>query len=95
VSFPLIEKDRARFRPAPNLVDYVAARTEFEWAKARALLDGLPEDRGLNIAHEAVDRHLRGPGADRVALRWPVNRPSAANLRIGIWRPRPTALLMC
>jgi acetyl-CoA synthetase len=70
VSFPLIEKDSARFRPAPNLVDYVAARTEFEWAKARALLDGLPEDRGLNIAHEAVDRHLRGPGADRVALRW-------------------------
>jgi hypothetical protein len=87
VSFPLIEKDSARFRPAPNLVDYVAARTEFEWAKARALLDGLPEDRGLNIAHEAVDRHLRGPGA--------VNRASAANLRIGIWRPRPTALLMC
>jgi acetyl-CoA synthetase len=70
VSFPLIEKDRALFRPPPNLVDYIAARTEFDWAKARALLDGLPEGRGLNIAHEAVDRHLRGPRADRVALRW-------------------------
>ncbi len=27
------------------------------WADARALLDGLPGGRGLNIAHEAVDRH--------------------------------------
>ena len=35
----------------------------------RAQLDGLPGG-GLNIAHEAVDRHAAGPRADRVALRW-------------------------
>ena len=34
------------------------------WATARRQLDGLPGGRGLNIAHEAVDRHvLHGQGA--------------------------------
>jgi len=42
----------------------------FSWAAARAALDGLPEGRGLNIAHEAVDRHAQGPRADRVAFRF-------------------------
>ena len=54
----------------PNVVDYDAARATFSWRKARGQLDGLPRGRGLNIAHEAVDRHARGPNAERVALRW-------------------------
>ena len=66
----LIAKDLARFRRQPNLIDYAATRTAFDWATARALLDGLPGGRGLNIAHEAVDRHATGPRAARVALRW-------------------------
>jgi acetyl-CoA synthetase len=41
----------------------------FSWERERALLDGLPGG-GLNIAHEAVDRHAAGPARDRVALRW-------------------------
>jgi acetyl-CoA synthetase len=45
-------------------------RADFDWAKARARLDGLPGGRGLNIAHEAVDRHLEHGRADRPALRW-------------------------
>jgi acetyl-CoA synthetase len=41
------------------------------WTAARAALSGLPDGAGLNIAHEAVDRHAAVPGdADRVALRW-------------------------
>jgi acetyl-CoA synthetase len=40
-----------------------------DWDEARAQLDGLPDGRGLNIAHEAVDRHAIGPLADRHALR--------------------------
>jgi acetyl-CoA synthetase len=55
---------------APNLADYEQARAAFSWADARAALDGLPDGRGLNIAHEAVDRHAVGPGACRVALRF-------------------------
>ncbi|HEX6248859.1 MAG TPA: acetate--CoA ligase [Nocardioidaceae bacterium] len=44
-------------------------QSEAAWAEARRLLDGLPDGRGLNIAHEAVDRHvLRGAGGD-IAVR--------------------------
>jgi acetyl-CoA synthetase len=55
---------------APNLLDYGRIRAEFSWSEARTQLDGLPGGRGLNIAHEAVDRHAAGPRRDRVALRW-------------------------
>ncbi len=54
----------------PNLGDYRRARAEFTWERARADLDGLPGGRGLNIAHEAVDRHAAGPRGRRVALRF-------------------------
>jgi acetyl-CoA synthetase len=54
----------------PNLADYEHARATFSWDGARAALDGLPGGRGLNIAHEAVDRHAAGPRAGRVALRF-------------------------
>ncbi len=64
-----IAKHPARLSRRPNLVDYAAVRSGFDWADARKLLDGLPGG-GLNIAHEAVDRHANGPIADRVALRW-------------------------
>jgi hypothetical protein len=42
----------------------------FSWASARQLFDGLPGGRGLDIAHEAVDRHAAGANAGRVAFRW-------------------------
>ena len=54
----------------PNLLDYRRTCAEFSWSSARAALDGLPGGRGLNIAHEAVDRHAAGPLHDRVALRF-------------------------
>jgi acetyl-CoA synthetase len=40
------------------------------WAAARAALDGLPASRGLNIAYEAVDRHVAHGRGDVVAIRW-------------------------
>jgi len=70
VAYPVIPKNIAQFPVRPNLVDYAATRGEFDWHKARGLLDGLPGGRGLNIAHEAVDRHAQSVRADRVALRW-------------------------
>ena len=54
---------------APNMPDYARARREFSWAEARAALDGLPGGRGLNIAHEAVDRHVRAGRGAQVAVR--------------------------
>ena len=53
-----------------NLADYDRAVREFSWDQARAELDGLPGGRGLNIAHEAVDRHAAGARRNAVALRW-------------------------
>ena len=57
----LIRKTAADLRVPPN------APLGFE--EARAALAGLPGG-GLNIAHEAVDRHAAGTLADRVAIRW-------------------------
>lgn len=55
---------------APNLEDYDVARRGFDWTKARAMLDGLPDGAGLHLVHEAVVRHARGPRRDHVAIRW-------------------------
>ncbi|MFO1322093.1 MAG: acetate--CoA ligase [Burkholderiales bacterium] len=65
----VIRKAVSRTAPA-NLLDYEAACRSFSWDDTRRGLAGLPEGRGLNIAHEAVDRHAAGPRASRCALRW-------------------------
>jgi acetyl-CoA synthetase len=70
VTWPTIVKSPTHQTVAPNLDDYARVRATFSWAGARAELDGLPGGRGLNIAHEAVDRHAAGPRGDRLALRW-------------------------
>ena len=62
--------DKSPSAVAPNLVDYDATCRGFSWTQARAWLDGLPGGTGLNIAHEAVTRHARGPRAHHPALRW-------------------------
>jgi acetyl-CoA synthetase len=61
---------KSRSHLNPNLRDYDRAYAAFSWADARRQLSGLPEGRGLNIAHEGVDRHATGPDRDRVALRF-------------------------
>lgn len=68
--YPRIVKPRAASGAPANMPDYHQAHRTFTWEAARGLLDGLPGGRGLNIAHEAVDRHATGPHADRHALRW-------------------------
>jgi hypothetical protein len=63
-----IRKRSSQGVPA-NMADYERARAEFSWAAARREVAGLPGG-GLNIAHEAVDRHADGPLARTVALRF-------------------------
>jgi acetyl-CoA synthetase len=53
----------------PNLKDYEVCRQDFSWDQARALLDGQPGG-GLNIAYEALDRHLLQGKGQVIALRW-------------------------
>lgn len=54
----------------PNLQDYPGTLAHFSWGDAQQQLDGLPDGRGLNIAHEAVDRHLQHGRGSKVAIRW-------------------------
>ena len=54
----------------PDLPSYEGVRRDFTWHHAREELAGLPGGRGLNIAHEAVDRHALEGRGDTVALRF-------------------------
>jgi acetyl-CoA synthetase len=63
-----IRKRPEDFRHA-NLTDYTEFASKFSWSDARGLLDGLP-DGGLNIAYEALDRHIKAGKGDKLALRW-------------------------
>jgi acetyl-CoA synthetase len=53
----------------PTMPDYERALISFSWQEARRALAGLPGGRGLNMAHEAVDRHASSDRAGHVALR--------------------------
>jgi acetyl-CoA synthetase len=65
-----IEKHPESFRKIPHLLNYADTFAAFSWNAIRSELQGLPENRGLNIAHEAVDRHAEGHLRDHVALQW-------------------------
>jgi acetyl-CoA synthetase len=67
---PTIVKRQPAPGAEPNLRDYGRAWAEFSWGDARHRLDGLPGGAGLNIAHEAVDRHTAQLHSNRVAIRW-------------------------
>ena len=69
-TYPTIVKVQRQLRLCPNLADYDHTCHHFTWDSARLMLEGLPGGRGLNIAHEAVDRHAAGPLANHLALRW-------------------------
>jgi acetyl-CoA synthetase len=54
----------------PHFQDYDQTCAAFSWEAVRRELAGLPGGRGLNIAHEAVDRHANGARRNHLALRW-------------------------
>ena len=68
-----MEWQRIQKRPGDyvgaNLLDYAECARTFSWVQARALLDGLPGG-GLNIAYEAIDRHVLAGRGKKLALRW-------------------------
>ncbi len=65
-----IVKPRAGWRVPPNMLGYEATRGSFSWEAAKRELAGLPRGRGLNIAHEAVERHCLAGKGEHPALRW-------------------------
>ncbi|MBZ5855585.1 acetate--CoA ligase [Flavihumibacter profundi] len=55
---------------SPNLSDYESFRQSFTWAREGKYISGLPDNKGLNIAYEAVDKHAGGKLKNTTALRW-------------------------
>jgi len=81
--WPTLHKDSAADARHANLDDYERVRRSFTWTDARAALDGLPGG-GLNIAYEAVDRHLVHGKAEKVALRWLGRDDSVRDITYGV-----------
>jgi len=65
-----IEKRPRRSQTAPRMTDYDQERASFSWEVARAELAGLPGGRGLNIAYEAIGRHVADGHGDQTAIIW-------------------------
>lgn len=55
---------------SPNLPDYDSFSHSFTWANEKKQLHGLPGNKGLNIAFEAVEKYATGKLKDTIALRW-------------------------
>ena len=53
-----------------HLSDYEKIRASFSWENVAQELSGLPDGKGLNIAHEAVDRHAKSHLKNVVAFRF-------------------------
>lgn len=69
MSWEMIKKSPENFKKQPNLRNYNSGYEEFSWDEFRHELEQSPQG-GLNIAHNAVDRHARGQLANKTALRW-------------------------
>jgi acetyl-CoA synthetase len=78
-----IVKRRSAGAARPNLADYEDVRASFTWEQARDLLSGLPGNRGLNIAYEAVDRHVDNGLAAKTAIRWISKDDAVSDLTYG------------
>ena len=70
MDYAVIKKSGGTSRAAPNLKDYESTRATFHWDDIEKEFEGLPGGKGLNIAHEAVDRHAAGDLRDKEAIRW-------------------------
>ncbi len=69
-TYPTIRKPAVdQIRVRPNLNDYAAQRDAFSWDGIKNELPGLPGG-GLNIAHEAIDRHLTTERRTHTAMLW-------------------------
>lgn len=64
---PITKPDSVR--AAANMTDYDTLCAGFSWDDAQALIDGLPGGK-MNIAHEAIDRHVAAGHGAQLALRW-------------------------
>ena len=60
----------AKSKIEPNLSNYEEVLTSFSWENVSKELSGLAEGKGINIAYEAVDRHVKSDLKNTVAFRF-------------------------
>ncbi len=65
-----IRKTPEQMAVQPNLINYDRVYAGFTWQSIEERLAGLPQNQGINIAYEAVDRHASGEKRNKLALRW-------------------------
>lgn len=66
-----------------HLTDYDSVLRDFSWEKEAMFLSHLPENAGLNIGYNAVDRHVDHQNRNTVALRWIRKDRSVQNFTYG------------
>ncbi len=76
----ILLKTENDLRVMPHLHHYDIQRARFSWDEARGELAGLPGG-AINIAHEAVDKHLAQHTREHVALRWIGKRGEKRDIR--------------
>lgn len=64
-----IIKNQSEFLKEPNLIDYKKEYESFKWEDIEKEFEK-PKSIGLNIAHEAIDRHAKGALKNKIALIW-------------------------
>jgi acetyl-CoA synthetase len=68
--FEIITKpDVTKLPVVPNITDYEAQRADFSWEALSKELDGLPGG-GINVAYEALDRHVKTDRRTKPAMLW-------------------------
>ncbi|MDP6179375.1 MAG: AMP-binding protein, partial [Desulfatiglandales bacterium] len=66
---PIRKGEVSNFLVKPNLADYQKTIDAFQWEDINRELDGF-DGGGLNIAYEVLDRHIKTPLKDKIALYW-------------------------
>jgi acetyl-CoA synthetase len=66
---PIKKGEIAELQVEPNLLEYERAREEFRWEDVKKELDWFDGGK-INIAYEALDRHIKTPVRDKIALYW-------------------------
>jgi acetyl-CoA synthetase len=63
----LVHKDPSKLRLKPNLQGYDKLVKTFKWKDADKMVDWFPGGK-INAAYNAIDRHVKGPRKNKVAL---------------------------
>ncbi|HUD19096.1 MAG TPA: acetate--CoA ligase [Patescibacteria group bacterium] len=77
-----IRKDKASFRVAPNLPDYEVATKSNPWDAIKGELTYF-DDGGVNLAYNAIDRHVGTPIEGKMALLWEGDNGATAHYTFG------------